>query len=440
MMRSLYSGVSGMLNHQIRMDVIGNNVSNVNTHGFKKGRVNFQDLVSQLISGAAKPTEEVGGVNPKQVGLGSLVATIDTLLTQGSLQVTGNKTDCAVMGEGFFILKNADRSLYTRAGAFGIDKDGTLVNPSNGMRVQGWTAETVNGVRTINSAADLGDIRIPVYGKVSPKATQNVFYRSNLDQRMQAPPLGRGHTNTVDIYDSLGNIHQLRLNFNKVADTVNQWDVEALIDGQPAAAGLGAAAGANNRFTINFDTEGRLISITDAAGATVNQGDLGINLNYTIPGADQLNFRVNLGTSGQFIGATQAADASTNKAREQDGYGMGYLEDFQIDEKGVITGTYSNGVKQDIAKIALATFTNPAGLEKAGETNFVASNNSGIALVSPANTEGKGVIRAGSLEMSNVDLTEQFVDMIVTQRGFQANSRTITTSDQMLQEVLTLKR
>ncbi len=440
MMRSLYSGVSGMLNHQIRMDVIGNNVANVNTTGFKKGRVNFQDLVSQLISGAAKPTDEVGGVNPKQVGLGSLVATIDTLLTQGSLQTTGNKTDCAVMGEGFFILKDGDRSYYTRAGAFNVDKDGTLVNPANGMRVQGWTAETVNGVRTINTAADTGDIHIPLYGKVQPKATQNVFYRSNLDQRMQAPPVGKGHTNSVDIYDSLGNTHQLRLNFNKVADTVNQWDVEALIDGQPAVAGLGAAAGTGNRFTINFDTEGRLISITDAAGNTVNQGDLGINLNYNIPGADPLNFRVNLGTSGQFIGATQAADTSTNKAREQDGYGMGYLEDFEINASGVVTGTYSNGVKQDIGQIALASFTNPAGLEKAGETNFVVSNNSGLALVSPANTEGKGVIQSGALEMSNVDLTEQFVDMIVTQRGFQANSRSITTSDQMLQEVLTLKR
>jgi flagellar hook protein FlgE len=429
-----------MLNHQIRMDVIGNNVSNVNTHGFKKGRVNFQDLVSQMVSGAAKPSDEVGGVNPKQVGLGSLVATIDTLLTQGSLQVTGNKTDCAIMGEGFFILKDGDRSYYTRAGAFNIDKDGTLVNPASGMRVQGWAAETVNGQTRINTAADLGDIRIPVYGKVSPSATHNVFYRSNLDQRMQAPPQGNGHTTTIDVYDSLGNTHQLRLNFQKTANTVNQWEVEALIDGQPAAAGIGGQPGAGNRFTINFDTEGRLTSVADAAGGNTAQGKLAMNLNYNIPGADPLNFTLQLGTSGQFIGVTQAADPNTTKGREQDGYSMGYLEDFQIDEKGAITGVYSNGVRKELAQIGMATFTNPAGLEKAGETNFIVSNNSGIAFVSPANTEGKGVIRAGTLEMSNVDLTEQFVDMIVTQRGFQANSRTITTSDQMLQEVLSLKR
>lgn len=442
MMRSLYSGVSGMTNHQIRMDVIGNNVANVNTHGFKKGRVNFQDLISQLLSGAAAPTEEIGGVNPKQVGLGMLIATIDTLMTQGALQTTGKKTDCAIMGEGYFILKDGDRFYYTRAGAFDIDKDGTLVNPANGMRVQGWTAETVNGRNVINTASDIGDIKIPVYGKIQPKATQNVFYRSNLDQRYEAPPQGKTHTTSMDIYDSLGNVHQLRLNFNKVADTVNQWRVEVLVDNNnTASASLGEAQpGGVNTFIITFDTEGRLASVVDNAGATLNTGDLGININFNIPGADPLNFRLNLGTAGQFIGVTQAADSATTKGREQDGYGMGYLEDFQIDQNGVITGVYSNGVKQELAQIALATFTNPGGLEKAGETNYVVSNNSGIAYISPATTEGKGKIISGTLEMSNVDLTEQFVDMIVTQRGFQANSRTITTSDQMLQEVLTLKR
>jgi len=430
-----------MQNHQIRMDVIGNNVANVNTHGFKKGRVNFQDLVSQMLSGASRPTDEVGGVNPKQVGLGMLVATIDTLHLQGSLQTTGKKTDVAVMGEGYFILKDGNRSYYTRAGAFDVDEEGTLVNPANGMRVQGWTAETVEGENRINTAADLGDISIPVYGKVQPRATQNVFYRSNLDQRDQAPPQGEGHTTTIDIYDSLGNTHQLRLNFDKVPDTNNQWNVEVLVDGQAAGASLGAAeAGGPNTFTVNFDTQGRLVSLTDAAGNNLNAGDLAMNVNAAIPGADPLTFRLNLGTSGQFIGVTQAADSFTTKGREQDGYNMGYLEDFQIDQNGVITGVYSNGVKRELAQIALATFTNPGGLEKAGETNFVVSNNSGLAFVSPATTEGKGKIVSGTLEMSNVDLTEQFVDMIVTQRGFQANSRTITTSDQMLQEILTLKR
>ena len=141
MMRSLYAGVSGMQNHQTRLDVVGNNISNVNTTGFKRGRVNFQDMISQQMSGAAKPTEEIGGVNPKEVGLGMTVASIDTIFNQGNLQTTGVSTDIAIQGNGFFVLKNGEETFYTRAGTFGVDKDGTLVNPGNGLRVQGWMAQ-----------------------------------------------------------------------------------------------------------------------------------------------------------------------------------------------------------------------------------------------------------------------------------------------------------
>ena len=145
MMRSLYSGVSGLQNHQTRMDVIGNNISNVNTTGFKRGRVNFQDMISQQLSGAAKPTDEIGGVNAKEVGLGMTVASIDNIFNQGNLQSTGVSTDIAIQGNGFFVLKSGEESFYTRNGAFGLDMNGTLVNPATGMRVQGWMAEDVNG-------------------------------------------------------------------------------------------------------------------------------------------------------------------------------------------------------------------------------------------------------------------------------------------------------
>ena len=160
MMRSLYSGVSGMQNHQTRLDVIGNNVSNVNTTGFKRGRVNFQDMISQQLTGAAKPTEEVGGVNPKEVGLGMTVASIDTIFTQGNLQSTGVSTDIAIQGNGFFVLKNGQETFYTRAGTFGVDSEGTLVNPANGLRVQGWMAQEVNGEMVINTAGSTEDLII----------------------------------------------------------------------------------------------------------------------------------------------------------------------------------------------------------------------------------------------------------------------------------------
>ena len=170
MMRSLFSGVSGMQNHQTRMDVIGNNIANVNTTGFKRGRVNFQDLISQQLSGASRPNEEVGGVNPKEVGLGVMVASIDTVHTQGALQSTGINTDIAVQGNGFFVLKSGEKSFYTRAGAFGVDKDGTMVNPANGMRVQGWMAQEVDGTRLINTSAQTEDLTIPIGQKIDARA------------------------------------------------------------------------------------------------------------------------------------------------------------------------------------------------------------------------------------------------------------------------------
>ncbi|MBR0154525.1 MAG: flagellar hook-basal body complex protein, partial [Treponema sp.] len=182
MMRSLYSGVSGMQNHQTRMDVIGNNVSNVNTWGFKKGRVDFQDMISQQLSGAAAPTTEVGGVNPKEVGLGVQIAAINTIHTQGNLQTTGVNTDIAIQGNGFFVLKQGDQSFYTRAGAFSVDKEGTLVNPANGMRVQGWMARQVNGQSIIQTAATPTDLVIPLGQKDPAQATENVKFLCNLNK------------------------------------------------------------------------------------------------------------------------------------------------------------------------------------------------------------------------------------------------------------------
>ena len=177
MMRSLYSGVSGMQNHQTRLDVIGNNVANVNTTGFKKGRVNFQDMISQQISGAARPTTEVGGVNPKEVGLGVMTASIDTIFTQGNLQTTGVSTDVAIQGNGFFVLKNGEETFYTRAGAFGVDSEGTLVNPANGMRVQGWMAQEMNGEVVLNTASATEDLIIPIGQKDPAKAKIHIASR-----------------------------------------------------------------------------------------------------------------------------------------------------------------------------------------------------------------------------------------------------------------------
>ena len=462
MMRSLYAGVSGLQNHQVRMDVIGNNISNVNTTGFKKGRVNFQDMLSQSIQGSARPTDELGGVNPKQVGLGMTIAAIDTIHTQGSLQTTGVMSDVAIQGEGFFVMKSGGELYYSRAGAFGLDADGTLVNPANGMRIQGWMAEVLDGVNFINTAADVEDIVIPVGSKDPAAATTEVFVASNLDKRTPEIAPGAGPAEIREgtwgfdktVYDSFGNGHVLRVNFTKIIGVNNQWQAEVLIDpDDPAGTNtlieIGAANNANNTFVVEFDNLGALLSATDDQGDVITTGDLQVPVSFDVllstPDAAgtpvRQTFNLNLGTVGSYTNSiTQFAEKSSTKAFSQDGYTMGYLETYRIDQSGTITAVYSNGQKREIAQLALGSFTNPGGLEKAGETLFIETNNSGEANISPALFAGKGKIAAGTLEMSNVDLAEQFTDMIVTQRGFQANSRTIQTSDQMLQEVLTLKR
>jgi len=462
MMRSLYSGVSGLQNHQIRMDVLGNNIANINTTGFKKGRVNFQDMLSQTLSGAAKPTDEVGGVNPKQVGLGMMIATIDTIHTQGSLQTTGVMTDLAVQGEGFFILQDGEKRFFTRDGSFGIDQDGRLVNPANGLRVQGWQAVTIDGITRINNAADIDDLIIPVGDKDPAAATTEVELACNLDKRTTEIPPGAAPqtvldgtwSTTFDIYDSFGNVHQLQVNFTKVVGIANRWQAEVIVD--PAAeiptntlAEVGAANNTDNLFFIDFDNLGSLAAVLDAQGDTIAEEMLQVQVSFDVPEATipagevavrQL-FNLNLGEVGSYRSAvTQFAEKSSTKAITQNGYPMGYLESFKIDQSGVVTGVYSNGTNRAIGQVALAGFTNPGGLEKAGENTYEVSNNSGEARIDAAGIAGKGKIIAGALEMSNVDLAEQFTDMIVTQRGFQANSRTITTSDQMIQELLTLKR
>ncbi len=452
MMPSLYSGVSGLKNHNTRMNVIGNNISNVNTHGFKSSRVTFQDLLYQTISGAAIPTEEKGGVNPKQFGLGMLTASIDKIFTQGSIQNTGKITDMAIEGDGFFVLSKGDQNYFTREGTFDIDKNGTLVNPANGLRVMGWTArQDAQGNPYLDTTAQMGEITIPVYGKLPAKASTEVGLKSNLNSTSEIirPEMTEAERalaavrTTIDVYDSEGGVHQLQLSFEKIAE--NQWRAVATLEGAQGPVtldlgGTGAPAGANNEVTINFDPQGALTGITDGAGNIKNDGQLTAVLRADIPGRNVLATTLNFGNVGQYNGITQFTSPSSTKAFTQNGFPMGYLESFDVDDRGMITGVYTNGQKQILAQVGLSVFTNPGGLHQAGETLFTQSNNSGLPLIGEADTGGRGKIRAGSLEMSNVDLADEFTDMIVTQRGFQANSRTITTSDQMIQELLTLKR
>ncbi|EMO40092.1 flagellar hook-basal body protein [Leptospira noguchii serovar Autumnalis str. ZUN142] len=446
------------------MDVIGNNISNVNTHGFKTERVTFQDMISQELRGASEPKENIGGVNPQQVGLGSLIAAIDKIMTQGSLQTTGKNTDVAVSGEGFFIVKDGDKQFYTRAGAFNLDKNGYYVNPANGLKVQGWNSRLDDkGNKYINSAASIEDIIIPVYSKEPARATSQIDFKSNLNSSAPAvppdatqeeitamindpdPKMRRGHVTTINTFDDQGIQREFKMEFYKVRD--NTWKARLnMTDSTQLSVDVSGTGGQNTQLPGNvelefgFTPDGKLVYVSDGVDS-MNSGKLNAKVSFRIPGNPAIqSFDLNLGEAGMVNGITQFSSDFTTKAVKQDGYTMGYLESFTIDNSGTITGVFSNGVRQPLARIATAVFNNPAGLDKAGDTMFAYSMNSGEPNIGEAGVQGRGKINAGLLEMSNVDLSDQFTDMIVTQRGFQANSRTITTSDQMIQEVLGLKR
>jgi len=413
MMRSLFSAVSGLRTHQTRMDVIGNNIANVNTLGYKASRVTFQEVFSQTLRGASSPTGlslvERGGTNPQQVGLGVAIASIDTVQTPGNLQPTSRLTDVAIEGNGFFVLADGLRRVYTRVGNFSIDGDGVLVD-YDGRKVLGWVADASGNLPANRSEQNLSPITIAVGSNMPASATQNVTWAKNLDAEA---PVATVLPVAVTIYDSLGATHTITIEFQKT--DINQWQWQATV--------VTGGSNLNGSGSLTFGSDGSLQN----------------------PGLQTVTFQPDNGAAPvsidmDFSAVTQVAGPSTVDAATVDGYPTGTLESFNFDATGTISGFFSNGKNLVLAQIALANFANPAGLTKMGKNLFVESNNSGIPDIGTAGTSGRGGVAPSSLEMSNVDLAEEFTQMIITQRGFQANSRVITVSDELLQELVGLKR
>lgn len=690
MMRALFAGVSGMRNHLVRLDVIGNNIANVNTVAFKSSRVTFEEAFAQLVQGASRPPGDLGGINPIQVGLGMNIGSIDQNFTQGNLESTGVITDLAIQGDGFFVASDGTRTFYTRAGNFQLDADGRLVSPTNGFVVQGIVADS-NG--NLASGSAIGDVVLP-FGQKSPaRATTKMSLAGNLDAR--AAPLGtilitdgqvfaiekttsnggagsdvnglyangaadsvilgmtgnsttvtvadgtttktytyvdvdtavgdlafnslkdliaeinndfatmtavlsnttgaitftaggaaitlsvtssnsalgqslgaangaiaaagtaatdefshvaigtdllvdlrngagtslglsatddilidgnRGgtaatqgtltvaagstyddllkevdqtlnianstgvgsnpltgaltitgdgglvnaltginirvvgvgnfnaifdsqpgnyvsqqvatdvsHQTAISVFDSMGNPHALTITFTKDPTQANRWTWGASV-ASPATT-TGGSSGA-----VTFDSDGRLETFTYDGGASSFQFDP--NTGASSP----LDIRLDSGTLGDINGLSQFASTSNAVASGQDGIPMGNLEDIQIDSLGVITGFFTNGVSQTLAQIALASFNNPTGLLRRGDNMYEESANSGAAVIGFSGTSNQSTITPGALESSNVDLSQEFTGMITAQRGFQANARVITTADEMLAELVNLKR
>ncbi|MGB9813189.1 MAG: flagellar hook protein FlgE [Thermovenabulum sp.] len=411
MMRSMFAGVTGLRNHQIKMDVIGNNIANVNTIGYKKSRVTFQEALAQTIRGASAPQNARGGTNPMQVGLGMNIGAIDTIHTPSSLETTGNMTDLAIEGDGFFIVTDGQERYYTRAGNFGFDEEGNLVNTSTGYKVMGWQNAQSKTPQNISTITIKKGMMMPA------KATSKVSFAKNLNA---ADTDGASYVIPFKIYDSLGNTHNLTITFTKNGTGSNAWDYT--IDKDPNDNNLTIS---NNTGTLQFTSSGGI----DLQTSSINNP---VSINVT--GADNINITLD------FTNVTQYAKETTVDLSYQDGYAAGTLLGIAIDSSGVITGVFDNGINQELAQIALCNFDNPSGLMKAGKNMYRESANSGVPQIGLAGTGGRGTISPGSLEMSNVDLAEEFTQMIITQRGFQANSRIITASDEMLQDLVNLKR
>jgi flagellar hook protein FlgE len=394
MLRSLFSGISGLRAHQTMLDVTGNNIANVNTTGFKSSSTQFQDTLSQVLSNAGAAQAGTGGTNPSQVGLGVRVAGVTTNFAQGAAQLTNNSTDMMISGDGFFVVSKGGQDFYSRAGAFSRDASGQVVT-TDGALVQGWTA--AGGV--IDTNAPLTGLRLTNAATMAAKATSAASFEGNLPSDSV---VGTALNKQITVYDSIGNARQLALNFNK---TATGWTVS----GTDGTAGVLAAT------SLVFDASGVLTS-----PLSVNVG--------TIPVA------VDLST------ITGMAGLDTVQSKVQNGQQAGTLQSFTLNADGTLMGAFSNGMKEVVGQIALATFNNPVGLEKAGASLYRTTVNSGAPQVGTAGSSGRGTLIGGSLEMSNVDLSAEFTNLIVAQRGFQANARVITTSDQVLQELVDLKR
>ena len=408
MMRSMFAGVSGLRNHQTMMDVVGNNIANVNTTGFKASQVTFSEAISQTLSGASGSTATRAGINPTQVGLGANLGSIDRVHTQGASQVTGRTTDLAIQGDGYFVVEADGDRTYTRAGVFNFDDSGNLMG-TGGTIVQGWMPDATGAIDTNRPVEG---ITIPTGQLVDPIATTSVILGGNLSADTV---IGDTLQSSINVFDSLGTSHEAQFTFTKTG--TNAWSLTADLGGSPLTVSAPA---------LTFDPTGAL---TSASIITLS--------GVTPPGADPLVFDLDLASGAELA---QFGGQSNMEARSANGAAIGALVGYTIGDDGTIEGQFSNGKSETLARIATASFANNGGLLQIGNGNFRATTQSGAALIGQPGTSSRGLLSAGTLEMSNVDLAREFTNLIIAQRGFQANSRVITTSDELLSDLVNLKR
>ncbi|HTH52943.1 MAG TPA: flagellar hook protein FlgE [Edaphobacter sp.] len=402
--------LSGLQADTTSLNVIGNNLANLNTSGYKDQGTTFEDLFYQQIGSS-------GSNNPLQVGSGTRVSGTTTDFTQGSILPTGQSTDMALSGDGFFVVNQNGTQELTRSGDFQLSQDGTLTT-KDGALVMGYPAK--NGVPDVNGG--IGSINLPVGVTQAAQATRSISVTANLDA---SAAVGTQFTTPVKIYDSLGNSHQVSVTYTKTAQ--GSWDYAVSL---PAGE---AGAPTNNTGTLTFDSNGVLTSPTGPI--------TGITFPGLTDGASDLNFSLDLtgGASGSPT-ITQTTAASSNGDVLQDGYASGTYTGFTVDGNGVVTAKFNNDHTEVVGQVAVATVTNTQGLVMMGHNNYATTAASGDAVIGVAGTGGRATIEDSSLEQSNVDISTEFANLIVAQRAFEANSKTITTFDSLTQTTLGMIR
>lgn len=413
MIQAMYNGVSGLQAHKTQMDVISNNIANINTVGFKSSRMNFREMLSQTLRGAAEAKSDgVGGTNPMQIGLGVGIGSIDVSQIQGSLIATGKSTDLAIEGNGYLVLGDGQGRYYTRDGVLQLDSSGNLVSASSGLKVLGWMADPLTGILdTTQPVTAASGLKLPVGQLSVARQTSNVTFGGSIDSTKTSEMVA------VNIYDSLGVAHAVTINLTKSA-VDGEWDWLATCPDADPATIVGQG-------TIVFDAFGKSLTPT---------GNLSLTLLNDNGAVNPIQVTIDL------TNVTQLAGGDSLMASFQDGVSLGTLDSFSIQKDGVISGVFTNGMSQNLGQLALALFSNPGGLSKANDNVFIETSNSGLPQIRQPGAGSLGNITSGFLESSNVDLPTEFASMIVAERGFQANSRVITTSDEILQELVQLKR
>ena len=403
--------LSGLSADSVALNTIGNNLANLNTTAFKGQSTQFEDLFYQQIGNS-------GSGNILQEGVGTKVQTTDTDFTQGSLDNTGVTTDLALSGNGFFVVQQGGLNQLTRAGNFQLDSKGNFIS-AEGASVMGYTA--TNGV--VNSTGPLTALSLPVGTVESAQATQNIAFTANLNA---GAAVGTTYPASVTTYDSLGQTHLATVTFTKTA--ANTWSYSAAI---PAADYTGTTA--NTTGTLTFNSSGQLT----APAANV----AGITFNGLSNGAANLVFKLDLyPAAGAVSTLTQSTAPSQTNANTQDGFASGIYQTFSVDQTGTLTATFSNGQLETVGQVAVATVADTQALAITGNNNFAATNASGQIIAGVAGTGQRGSITDGSLELSNVDISTEFANLIVAQRAFEANAKTVTTFDTVTQDTIAIIR